>query len=124
VTAFRAVVIEHFRRPRNRGPLAGANGSAEGANSLCGDRLRVQVIARDGKIVDAKFTADACALCIASASLLTDGVRGSALTEVRAFDQAWLQAALDGAPPAGREKCVVLALETLHRAIAAVPVTG
>ena len=43
VTAFRAVVIEHFRRPRNRGPLPDANASAEGANPLCGDRIRMQV---------------------------------------------------------------------------------
>jgi NifU-like protein involved in Fe-S cluster formation len=121
VTAFRAVVIEHFRRPRNRGPLAEANGSADGANPLCGDRIRMQVLAKDGAIVDARFTADACALCIAAASVLTEGARGLPLKESRCLDPVWLTAALEGAPPAGRAKCVALPLDTLHRAIASVP---
>jgi NifU-like protein involved in Fe-S cluster formation len=120
VTAFRAVVIEHFRRPRNRGPLADANGSAEGANPLCGDRIRIQVLARDGAIVDAGFTADACALCIAAASLLTEGARGLPLKETACLDPIWLTAALEGAPPPGRAKCVALPLDTLHRAIASI----
>jgi nitrogen fixation NifU-like protein len=121
VTAFRAVVIEHFRRPRNRGPLDDANGSAEGANPLCGDRIRVQVLARDGAIVDARFTADACALCIAAASLLTEGARGMPLRETTCLDPIWLTAALEGAPPPGRSKCVALPLDTLRRAIASIP---
>jgi nitrogen fixation NifU-like protein len=120
VTAFRAVVIEHFKRPRNRGPLADANGTAEGANPLCGDRIRVQVLARDGAIVDARFAADACALCIASASLLTEGARGLPVTETACLDLAWLHVALEGAPPPGRAKCIALPLDTLHRAIASV----
>jgi NifU-like protein involved in Fe-S cluster formation len=124
VTAFRAVVIEHFRRPRNRGTLTGANGSAEGANPLCGDRIRVQVLAKDGSIVDARFTADACALCIAAASLLTERARGLPLSETSCLDPVWLQSALEGAPPAGRGKCVSLPLETLHRAIAAAKAAG
>lgn len=118
MTAFRAVVIEHFRRPRNRGPLADANGSAEGANPLCGDRIRVQVLVRDGAIVEARFTADACALCVAAASLLTEGARGRSLKETNSLDRGWLAAALEGAPPPGRSKCVALPLDTLHRAIA------
>jgi nitrogen fixation NifU-like protein len=121
VTAFREVVIEHFRRPRNRGTLPGANGSAEGANPLCGDRIRVQVLVKDGAIVDARFTADACALCIAAASLLTERVHGLPQAETNCLDRVWLQTALEGAPPPGRGKCVALPLDTLHRAIASVP---
>lgn len=124
MTAFRSAVIEHFRRPLNRGPLADANGSAEGANPLCGDRIRMQVLAKDGAIVDARFTADACALCIAAASVLTEGVRGLSLNEAGCRDIAWLQAALEGAPPAGRRKCVTLPLDTLHRAIDAARLAG
>jgi nitrogen fixation NifU-like protein len=124
VTAFRSVVIEHFRRPLNRGALADANGSAEGANALCGDRIRVQVLAKDGAIADARFTADACALCIAAASVLTEGARGLSLNDAGCLDIEWLETALEGAPPAGRRKCVTLPLETLHRAIDAARVAG
>ena len=118
MTAYRAVVLEHFRHPRNRGPLAGATASAEGANPLCGDRVRVELRADDGMVAEARFTADACALCIASASLVTDRVRGMSISEAARIDVAWLFASLQGEPPAVRRKCATLPLDTLHRAIA------
>jgi nitrogen fixation protein NifU and related proteins len=119
VTAYRAIILDHFRHPRNRGPLADASASAEGANPLCGDRVRVQVRADHGTVAEACFTADACALCIASASLLTDRVRGMAVSEAARIDAAWLFTSLQGQPPAARQKCATLPLETLQRAIAA-----
>jgi nitrogen fixation NifU-like protein len=119
VTAFRAVVLQHFRHPHNRGPLPGANGEAEGANPLCGDRIRVQVLVRDELVAEARFTADACAICIASASVVTDAARGVRLVDIDAIDTAWIHAALGGEPPAGRRRCVGLAVETFHRAVAA-----
>ena len=118
MTAFRAVVLEHFRRPRNRGPLPDATASVEGANPLCGDRIRVQLLASDGRIVEARFTADACAICIAAASLLTEGARGIALSDASQLDVTWMHEALEGEAPAGRKRCVTLPLDTFHRAIA------
>ena len=118
MTAFRAVVLEHFRHPRNRGPLNDAHASAEGANPLCGDRIRIQLRAAGGAITEARFTADACALCIASASLLTEHVRGMRLPDAERLDLAWLHGSLEGEPPAGRRRCAQLPLETMHRAIA------
>ncbi len=118
MTTFRAVVLQHFRQPRNRGPLANATAEAEGANPLCGDRIRVQLRTEGDRITDAKFTADACALCIASASLLTEQVRGLSLSELRGIDAAWIANALEGEPPPARRKCATLPLDTMHRAIA------
>jgi len=117
VTAFRAIVLEHFRHPRNRGPLDSATASAEGANPLCGDRIRVQVRVVDGVVDDARFTADACAICIASASVLTEHVRGMHVSDAVQVDARWVHASLEGEPPAGRLKCSMLALDTLHRAL-------
>ena len=119
MTAFRAVVLEHFRHPRNRGPLEGATASHEGANPLCGDRIRIQVRVNDGAIADVRFTADACAICIASASVLTEHVRGKSVREADMLDLEWINRALEGEPPAGRVKCAVLPLDTLRRALAA-----
>jgi nitrogen fixation NifU-like protein len=119
VTAFRAVVLEHFRHPRNRGPLADAHASAEGANPLCGDRIRIQLRADDGTIAEARFTADACALCIASASVLTEHVRGMRIGDVVRVDLAWLHRSLEGEPPPGRRRCAQLPLDTMKRAVAA-----
>lgn len=118
MTSFRAVVLENFRHPRNRGALEQPSGDAEGANPLCGDRVRVQVLVAGGAVADARFTADACAVCIASASLLTERVRGQSVTDAAAIDARWLYAALDGEPPSGRQRCALLPLDTLHRALA------
>lgn len=119
VTTYRAIVLEHFRRPQNRGLLAGANAEAEGANPLCGDRIRVRLRVERGMVCDAKFTADACILCIASASVLTEHVRGLSLAEAGAIEAGWIHHTLDGVPPPARLRCTLLPLETLRRAIRA-----
>jgi nitrogen fixation NifU-like protein len=118
VTAFRAVVLEHFRRPRNRGRLADASVSVEGANPLCGDRIRLELQVVGDSIVAAAFTADACAVCIASASVLTEHVRGMTVADVATIDAGWIHATLEGAPPPGRGRCATLPLDTLRRAVA------
>src|SRR5262249_14747665 len=117
VTAFRAVVLEHFKHPRNRGPLDGANASEDGANPLCGDRIRVQLRVIDGVIDEARFTADACALCIASASVMTEQIRGMSVDSALRVEIDVIHRALEGEPPAGRLKCTVLPLDTMHRAV-------
>lgn len=117
MTAFRAVVLEHFRRPRNRGAVEGATGEAEGANPLCGDRIRVQVRVDGERVAAAGFTADACAVCIAAASLLTERVTGRPVAEARALSVDALHEALEGEPPPGRKRCVALPLDTLQRAL-------
>ena len=117
MTAFRAAVLEHFKHPRNRGPLEGANATEEGANPLCGDRIRVQLRVVDGVITDARFTADACALCIASASVMTDHLRGMSLDDAGRLEIDVIHRTLEGAPPAGRLKCTILPLDTMRRAL-------
>ena len=117
MTAFRAVVLEHFKHPRNRGSLEGANASEEGANPLCGDRIRVQLRVIDGVIVDARFTADACALCIASASVMTDHVHGMSVDDALRLDIDVVHRVLEGEPPRGRLKCTILPLDTMRRAL-------
>ena len=117
MTAYRAIVLEHFRRPLNRGPLADANADAEGANPLCGDRIRIRLRVENGTIADAKFTADACILCIASASVLTERLRGLALADAEALQESAIHEMLDGVPPAARMKCITLPLDTAQRAV-------
>ena len=123
MTPYRAIVLEHFRHPRNRGALADATASADGANPLCGDRVRVELRADGDTVSEARFTADACALCIASASLITDRVRGMSLSDASRIDAEWLFASLQGEPPAARRKCATLPLDTLQRVIAALHAT-
>ena len=118
-TTFRAVVLEHFKHPRNRGALPNATVSIDGANPLCGDRIRIQLLVDGGAIAEARFTADACAICIATASMITSHVRGMRLEEALAVDRVWAEAALQGPPPPARQRCVALSIDTLHRAVCA-----
>jgi nitrogen fixation NifU-like protein len=70
------LVLEHAKRPRNRGRLAAATHGASADNALCGDSIRVELQVGDGDILAAGFDGHACAIATASASLLTEHVRG------------------------------------------------
>jgi nitrogen fixation protein NifU and related proteins len=117
MTVFRSVVLEHFRHPRNRRLLESPDVSVEGANPLCGDRIRLELRIASGAITAAGFTADACALCVAAASLLTERLGGMRLDEVGRLPDAMMGDLLGGDVPAAREKCALLPLTTLRRAL-------
>ena len=80
---YRDVIVDHNRHPRNFGKLQPADAQADGHNPLCGDRLTVYVKLDDGRISDTKFEGSGCAISVASASLLTEAVRGKSLQEVK-----------------------------------------
>ena len=111
---YSATILDHFKRPRNRGALMSPTVSQEGANPLCGDRVRIE-LALDGDIVtDARFTANACAICIAAASVLTELVRGAPLEDVETLSVPELIAQLKSEIPSSRLACVRLPLTVLH----------
>jgi nitrogen fixation NifU-like protein len=115
-----ATIMEHFRRPRNQGPLPAADVAREGANPLCGDRIRIELAMRDGCVAEARFTANACAISVAAASLLTERVRGMSAAGVRAIDDEEMLLALGCEIPPARRACAVLPLTTMLAALAVV----
>ncbi len=74
-------ILQHYRTPSNFGPLEGADLSGEESNPLCGDHITVQLKLDDARhgISDVKFSGDGCAISVASASLLTEKVKGLSL---------------------------------------------
>jgi nitrogen fixation protein NifU and related proteins len=82
---YRDVIVDHNRNPRNFGKLTPADARAEGHNPLCGDRLTMYVKLDGERISDAKFEGSGCAISVASASLLTEAVRGKSKAEVHAL---------------------------------------
>jgi nitrogen fixation NifU-like protein len=80
---YQEVILDHNRRPRNFRTIEGANRHAEGHNPLCGDRLSLYLQVEDDVIKDASFQGSGCAISKASASLMTDSVKGKTLTEAR-----------------------------------------
>ena len=73
---YQDVILDHSRNPRNRGRLEGANRSAEGFNPLCGDRFTVQLVVDEGVVRDIRFEGSGCAISTASASLMTEDLKG------------------------------------------------
>lgn len=136
---YQEVILDHNRRPHNFRTLAEANRRAEGYNPLCGDRLTV-FLRLDGDLVrDISFIGSGCAISTASASLMTDSVKGKTLQETNAlFDAFHAMVTSDSGsqPPAAlgklavlagvrefpvRVKCASLAWHTLKAALAGEP---
>ena len=78
---YRDVIVDHNRHPRNFREIPDADRRAEGFNPLCGDKLTVYVKLDGGRISDVSFNGSGCAISIASASLLTESVKGKTLAE-------------------------------------------
>ena len=84
---YQSVILDHNKAPRNLRRPADANRSAEGRNPLCGDQLTVFLTVEDGVVKDAAFEGSGCAISTASASLMTEGVKGRRVDEVeKLFD--------------------------------------
>jgi nitrogen fixation NifU-like protein len=114
---YSAKILEHFRRPRNQGSLPQPTVSQEGSNPLCGDRVRMELVVEGDVVRDAKFVANACAVCVASASVLTDLVHDAPLDEVESLTTDELLRVLDARLPAARLACVSLPLTVLHAGV-------
>ena len=140
---YQEVILDHNRRPRNYGPLADGNREAKGHNPLCGDRLTVFLKLTGERIDDIHFEGSGCAISKASASLMTEAVKGKTTAEAASiFErfQAMITAPIDvvaGDKTLGkltvlggvrefpvRIKCASLPWHTLKAAIAASPETA
>ena len=132
---YRDVILDHNRKPRNFGLLEPADATIEGFNPLCGDRLTVRLRMADDAIEDIRFEGQGCAISTASASLMTEAVKGKTRAEALALfarvhrlltdddapaDELGKLAALSGVReyPA-RVKCASLCWHTLASALQA-----
>ena len=95
---YQEVLLDHYRKPRNKGPLEGATADAQGRNPLCGDEVNVAV-KMNGDVVEAvKFTGQGCSISQAAASVMTQLVAGKSAAEVEALYERF-HALVTGARP-------------------------
>lgn len=80
---YQEVILDHNKRPRNFGELPAADHRAEGNNPLCGDQLTVSLTLAGERIEEIRFQGHGCAISTASASLMTEAVKGKTVTEAR-----------------------------------------
>ena len=132
---YQEVILDHNRRPRNFGEMAGANRRAEGYNPLCGDRVTLFLDVEGDQIRDISFQGSGCAISTASASLMTEALKGRSVAEAQELFYGFLEMVTVGAPPGSttdfgklaaftgvrefpmRVKCATLAWHALQAAL-------
>jgi nitrogen fixation NifU-like protein len=130
---YQEMIIDHGKQPRNFGKLEHANHTQAGHNPLCGDRLMLYVAERNGIVEDVRFEGAGCAISVASASLMTEAVKGKSVTEVNVLFELFHQLVTEGKEPETsigklsvfsgvaefpvRVKCATLAWHTLKAAL-------
>ena len=129
-----ALIRDHFRRPRNRGPLEAPARTGKAHNPFCGDTVRIWTRVEDGHIAEVSFDGRGCAISQAAASMLTVAVRGKEVGAVGDLRQAFTEGLTPDAPPppkklgdlralAGvgrfpsRVRCAVLPFDALEEAL-------
>ena len=132
---YREVVLEHYRNPRHRAPLARRSAEASVANPICGDQVQVEVELAGGRIADVSARARGCSIAVASGSVMTELVLGRTPAEARALGEVLARVVRGEPAPAGldarlrafarlaslpsRQRCATLAWEALAEALAA-----
>jgi nitrogen fixation NifU-like protein len=84
---YQEIIVDHNRSPRNFGKMEDATSVAEGYNPLCGDKLNLYLKTEDGRIDDVTFDGTGCAISVASASLMTEAMKGKTFTEAEQIFQ-------------------------------------
>jgi len=111
------ILLDHFRHPRNYGSLDSPDLSNEQFNPLCGDRIRLELKLEQSVVTEARFKGDACAICTAATSLLTEMVLGKNVDELANLPDARLISALESDIKPARLQCVLLPLHALREGL-------
>ena len=113
---YKEYILDHYRNPRNFGHLERVDASAEDLNPLCGDKIRFELELEDGKVKDVRFSGKGCAISQASASMLSESIKGMKLEDVaRMSREEVIENVGIGISPA-RMKCAMLGLRVLKSA--------
>lgn len=111
------ILLDHFRRPRNYGSLEAPDVSNEQFNPLCGDRIRLELKLAEATVVEVRFKGDACAICTAAASLLTELVLNAPVESLVNIPDARLISALESDIQPARKQCALLPLQALREGL-------
>ena len=114
---------DHLANPRNAGELPGAHAVAEASNPVCGDRLRLSLRVRGGRVEAARFLAYGCPPTLACGSALTELIEGLTLAEAARLTRDDITRALGGLP-ARKAHAAALAVEVLRAALSSLDAAG
>ncbi|MDP1721813.1 MAG: iron-sulfur cluster assembly scaffold protein [Candidatus Gottesmanbacteria bacterium] len=122
---YRELILDHYKHPRNFGHLEKPDVVVEEGNVTCGDRIvmeiKSKVESRKSKVIEAiRFNGEGCAISQASASMLTEKVKGMKLLPIKKMSVLDIETMLGVTLTPSRVKCATLPLEVLHKAIATI----
>lgn len=114
-SVYQELILDHYRNPRNQGTLEAPTREASANNPTCGDKLSMQILEKNGIIEDVKFSGTGCAISQASASILTEFLKGKSVKQAENMDKDALLELLGVELSFTRLKCALLSLETLQK---------
>lgn len=106
-------ILDHYRNPKNFGRLENSDMSSKDLNPVCGDQYEFQVKVSDGKVTEIKFNGDGCAISMASASMLSDFVKGKNVLEIQKITPEMVLGLLKVELSPSRMECALLPLSIL-----------
>ena len=114
---YKQYILDHYRNPRNFGHLDKVDASAEDLNPLCGDTITMELaVGDDGRVTDIRFSGKGCAISQASASMLTESIKGMLLEDVAKLSQETVLENVGIGISPTRMKCAMLGLKVLKSA--------
>jgi len=113
---YREEILDHYKRPRNTGTLD-TDYEAHGANESCGDDIHIYLEIENEEVQDMKHEAEACAICTAATSILSEKIVGMEIGRVKGLDREWMLDELDIEISPMRTKCAMLGLKTAQKAL-------
>lgn len=113
-------LLEHFHNPRNVGEIDNPTAMAEASNPICADLIKLWVLVREGKIVEARFKVQGCVPAVACGSWLTEAMTGKPVVELASMTALQVEEGLGGLPPASRHASA-LAIIALRQVLEKLP---
>jgi len=114
---YREIILEHWQNPQNAGVIPNADFDITETNPLCGDEIRLTGKIKDSKLIEIAFEGKGCAISQASASLLTEEIKGERLVSIKRKNEKDILELLGIALTPARIKCALLVLNTLQKGI-------
>ena len=114
---YRKHIFDHYKNPRNYGVIADADVVSKDANLSCGDEVLFHLKLDENKVSDIRFTSRSCAICKASASMLSEIVKGKDIESVRTLREEDVIALLGGPIDPQRQKCALLPLSAIKKGL-------
>lgn len=117
-SVYSEIILDYYRHPRNKGKLTNPQVRAKDSNPLCGDIIEMALeLDGEGIVKDVKYDGQGCAISQASASMLTEMVKGKKLDELRAISKEDILSLIGGQLSAVRLKCALLSLKVLKTGV-------